>query len=81
MREAMKKCREAMAAKLRADVIRKGGNMTRTQANAVIASMLGVNPASLRNWEQGRTMPRSDKLLAMARLYDRPVEELLKEDR
>ena len=42
-----------------------------------VAKRLGVKPGAVSKWETGRTMPRVDKLPAIAKLYGCTVEELL----
>lgn len=41
---------------------------------------MGVTNAAVCMWETGRTLPRADKLLALAALYRCPVEELLRDN-
>lgn len=41
------------------------------------AEKLGINQVSVFQWEQGQTMPRADKLPAIAKLYGCTIEELL----
>lgn len=46
-------------------------------SQAVVADKLGIKPASVSQWETGKTMPNADKLLELAALYGCTVEELL----
>ena len=42
-----------------------------------VAKILGVKASTVSKWENGLTMPRSDRLPAIARLYGCTIEELL----
>lgn len=45
-----------------------------------VAVKLGVSPSTVSKWERGEGKPRSDKLPAIARLYNCSIEELLEEE-
>ena len=45
----------------------------------VVAEMLGVTAATVRNWETGFSMPKLNQIAQMAKIYDVPVETLVKE--
>ena len=47
-------------------------------SQAVVADKLGIKPASVSQWETGKTAPNTDKLLEIAALYGCTVEELLR---
>lgn len=49
-------------------------------SQAAVAESLGIAPASVSQWETGKTMPKSDKLLEIAALYGCTVDELLTSD-
>lgn len=49
-------------------------------SQAVVADKLGIKPASVSQWENGKTMPNADRLLEIAALYECTVEELLLPD-
>lgn len=42
-----------------------------------VAVVLGVKPSAVSKWERGLSMPRADKLVALANLYGCTVEQLL----
>lgn len=42
-----------------------------------VAKALGVQTSAVSKWENGLTMPRVDKLPAIAKLYGCTIEELL----
>ncbi len=42
-----------------------------------VAKKLNVTQGAVSQWEDGSCMPRADKLLELARLYDCTVENLL----
>ncbi len=41
------------------------------------AAELGVSITTLYGWERGATSPDADKLVMMAKLYDKPTDYLL----
>lgn len=41
------------------------------------AAELGISITTLFSWERGETSPNADKLVDMARLYDKKVDYLL----
>lgn len=43
-----------------------------------IAKMMQVTPATVSRWENGEFLPKSEKLLALAKLLNCTVDELLK---
>lgn len=45
-----------------------------------VAKMLGVSQSTVSMWESGESKPRTEKLVALARLYKCTVDDLLKED-
>ena len=49
-------------------------------SQAVVADKLGIKPAAVSQWENGKTKPSADKLLEIAELYGCTVEELLRPD-
>jgi transcriptional regulator with XRE-family HTH domain len=49
-------------------------------SQAVVAEKLGISAPSVSQWETGKTMPKTDKLMEIAALYDCSVEELLSPD-
>lgn len=46
-------------------------------SQAAVADKLGIKPASVSQWETGKTAPKADRLLEIAALYGCTVEELL----
>ena len=44
-----------------------------------VAERLGVSRQAVSKWENGTSDPSTSNLLALAKLYDIPAEELLKE--
>ena len=42
-----------------------------------VAAAVGVDRSAVAHWESGRTVPRTEKLLKLARLYGCTVEALL----
>lgn len=42
-----------------------------------VARLLGVQASAVSKWENGMTMPRVDKLSAIAKLYGCTIDELL----
>ena len=45
----------------------------------VVAEMLGVTAATVRNWETGLTYPKASHLVQLASLYNVTVDMLVKE--
>ena len=45
----------------------------------VVAEMLGVTAATVRNWETGSTMPKLSQILQMAKIYNVSVANLVEE--
>lgn len=43
-----------------------------------LAKMLGVDRTTVTKWESGAALPRADKLIKMALLFNCTVDELLK---
>lgn len=41
------------------------------------AELLGVSRQAVTKWEAGKTTPSSDHLIALANLYDVPLDELI----
>ena len=52
---------------------RRKNNMTQVQ----LAEELGVSQSTVAGWETGGVYPRVDKLLAMAKLFNCTVDELI----
>lgn len=44
------------------------------------AKALGVTQGAISMWENGRTKPRSNQIVEIAKLYGVTVDELLRED-
>ena len=62
-------------------VIAMGFKETRIAAGftqEMVATALGIRRSTVAMWELGKSMPRADKLRALARLYGCAVEALLK---
>lgn len=49
-------------------------------SQAAVAERFGIAPASVSQWETGKTMPKADKLKEIAALYGCTVDELLTPD-
>ena len=49
-------------------------------SQAVAAERLGISAASVSQWETGKTLPDSKRLLDIASLYGCTVDELLAPD-
>ena len=49
-------------------------------SQAAAAKQLGVSAASVSQWETGKTMPDSKRLLDIANLYGCTVDQLLSPD-
>lgn len=47
---------------------------------ATLAKKLGVTQGAVWSWENGKSKPRTDKLIAMATLFDCTVDDLLVEE-
>lgn len=43
-----------------------------------LAKAMGVSQQAIAKWEIGAGMPRADKLMQLARIFDCTVDELLK---
>jgi len=41
-----------------------------------LAENLGVTRQTIHNWRKGKTLPSYDRMVALSRLLDRPVESL-----
>ena len=55
---------------------RKKAGMTQ----AVAAEKLGIAAASVSQWETGKTLPETERLRDIAKLYNCTVDELLEQD-
>lgn len=42
-----------------------------------VAKQTGVSTATLTNWKYGRYNPKTDKLMALARYFDVPLESIV----
>lgn len=42
-----------------------------------VAAHFGVHPAAVTKWERGKNLPKSPRLIEVARLYECSVDELL----
>ena len=49
-------------------------------SQAFVAEKLGIAPASVCQWETGKTMPRASMLAHIAALYGCTIDELLSDD-
>ncbi|MCI7638702.1 MAG: helix-turn-helix domain-containing protein [Clostridiales bacterium] len=49
-------------------------------SQAFVAEKLGIAPASVCQWETGKTMPRASMLVRIADLYGCAIDELLSDD-
>ena len=49
-------------------------------SQAFVAKKLGIAPASVCQWETGKTMPRASMLVRIADLYGCTIDELLSDD-
>lgn len=47
---------------------------------AVAAEKLGITAASVSQWETGKTLPETERLRDIAKLYNCTVDELLETD-
>lgn len=55
---------------------RKAANLTQAQA----AKLIGVTDATISQWENGETRPKTSRLAKVAEIYGCTIDELLKED-
>lgn len=55
---------------------RKAAGLTQIQA----AKLLGVTDATISQWENGETKPKTSRLAKVAQVYGCTIDELLKED-
>ena len=55
---------------------RKAAGLTQMQA----AKLLGVTDATISQWENGETRPKTNRLSKVAEIYGCTIDELLKED-
>lgn len=49
-------------------------------SQAFVAEKLEISPASVSQWETGKTKPQVDRLLEIAALYGCTVDDLLSDD-
>lgn len=61
----------ALSEKLKAYRVNKGLSQEK------IAELLGVSRQAVTKWEAGQTTPSSDNLIALAKLYNVPLDELV----
>ncbi len=47
---------------------------------AEVANRITIERSTVAKWETGETLPRAERLLQLARLYDCTVDELLTEE-
>lgn len=45
--------------------------------NYKVARAIGIMPANMTFWKQGKTQPKYDKIVKIAKLFDVPVEDLI----
>lgn len=55
--------------------IRESKNMTQSD----VAAVLKISRTTVAMWEAGESMPRAEKLIQLAKLFDCTVDELLEE--
>lgn len=55
--------------------LRKSAGLTQEE----VARRLGITTAAVSLWETGKTKPRADALIALAKLYGCTVDDILKE--
>lgn len=55
---------------------RKAAGLTQIQA----AQLLGVTDATISQWENGETKPKTSRLAKVAEVYGCTIDELLKEN-
>lgn len=60
------------------EVIKKH-RMELNMTQEFVAESLGVSRQSVSKWESGKSDPSTSNLIALANLFDIPVEDLLKE--
>lgn len=53
--------------------------MRKNLTQQAVADVLGVKRSTVAMWELGKSLPRADKLRALAILYETTTDELLKE--
>ena len=56
--------------------IREQAGLTQVE----VAKALNVSQSAVAAWETGRTLPRADKLIDIAKLLNCTIEELLKKE-
>lgn len=56
----------------------KSHRMERKMTQEFVAESLGVSRQAVSKWEQGKSDPSTSNLLALAKLYQIPPEDLLK---
>lgn len=56
--------------------IREQAGLTQVE----VAKALNVGQSAVAAWETGRTLPRADKLIDIAKLLNCTIEELLKKE-
>jgi len=56
------------------DLIRQRGMSQR-----YVAKQVGVNENTLRNWIQGRSFPRLDQAVKLAKVFDVDIKQLYKD--
>lgn len=60
---------------LRVNLVSARTNVGLSQEEA--AAEIGVNPATLVNWEKGKTFPNIKQAYALAKLYKRPIDYII----
>ncbi len=58
----------------------KGARMLANLTQEQVATSLGLSRTTVSMWESGESKPRTEKLVALARLYKCTVDDLLKDD-
>ena len=53
--------------------IRLDNNLTQQQ----VADRIGIDQTNISNWEHNKTRPEYENLIALARIYDVSLDELL----
>lgn len=61
-----------MALKLSLKALRVNAGFTQAQ----IAKSLNISPATLIQWEQGKTKPRADVLIELCKIYNCSVDDV-----